>query len=69
MRAWIENGECRLKSPDNCLWCRSDEAWRAQVGLPSECPEGVTITTLPLESRPANKGKCLTCEERKKEQK
>ncbi len=62
---YIRDDRCKLKGPDFCLWCRTNEAWRASVRLPALCPEGVDLTNLPIESRPAKKGRCLTCEERK----
>ncbi len=62
---YIRDGQCKLKGPDFCLACRTNKTWRESVRLPVECPEGVDLTNLPIESRPGKKGACLTCAERK----
>lgn len=40
MKPFTESSHCRSRA--HCATCRSDEAWRALLGAPSECPHGVT---------------------------
>lgn len=48
---------CRYFGPAHCPTCRTNLPWRKRVQdawpgvCPDECPEGVTLETLPIESR------------------
>lgn len=68
---------CRYHGPAHCPTCRIDLAWRRRVQAawpgccPDECPEGVTLETLPIESRAGvayPKG-CRSCQEKAREAK
>ena len=45
MNGWPESFACR--SHAHCNACRTDAAWRANVGAPDECPEGYTADKIP----------------------
>jgi len=46
MKRFTESFDCL--SHGHCRTCRSDPAWRAQVGAPAECPHGVTADNVPV---------------------
>lgn len=68
MRAWVESQACQSRS--FCDTCRLKRVFREQlhrqgiVATPDfPCPHGVTMANLPIPSKVATKGRCLTCEQ------
>lgn len=71
MKNWFESLPCASRA--FCEPCRLNQPFRqalAEKGIvPHEdfpCPHGITLENLPLQAAIVGKGRCLTCEEKRR---
>jgi hypothetical protein len=59
-KPFTESGACRSRA--HCATCRTDEAWRASVGAPDDCPHRVFLGDLVAKiATPIAKSLWLSC--------